>query len=282
MKIEILATPGDLSPFVLFPGGLDSPEELEGSASDQLQLIELARSAEVTPFNRGNRRHEHRLQRTIDYGSVAAAENAIWSHPRAVPTGSYVRITSENGPPYVRLLTNATVHAFSYRQIGTSIVWKYTITHGLDVDQTNTYLAPVAGVTPLYGIVRIITTGFAYWMQILDNVAGSWWTIWWVNGVFSTSTAAMPALIGCRINGGFLQLLDSVTGGFRDIWWAASVLQCGPVDNTAADGAPPTAFRLRLSAGSYLIELSDSANPGQFRALLLSSTGAAIAGPLVS
>jgi hypothetical protein len=200
-------------------------------------------------------------------------------------TGNQVAqvLNTETLTPGARLVYDARLidpagRAFTYQRGNLFVNAAVTDTLPAQVDP----FEAIEGVTPVYGAVRIITTGGSYWFQIQDTVTG-WETIWWNNGVFATG-GTPGAGIGCRINGGFLELRDagSLGAAYRAIWWNNGVLEAGPLDNAAnPDGNPLTAARLQTVAGSIFLQLADQAHPGMFRALLLTN-GAPVAGPLVS
>lgn len=123
MKIEVGA-------YTLCAGGLESPEDLVREGVDTIQVAPGLRADAVEVFNRGNRQHTLRFQITRNYASLKLCETALLDHPDEVPTTGNVKITTEDASPNVRYIQNATCHAFAARQIGTSILWQYTITGG--------------------------------------------------------------------------------------------------------------------------------------------------------
>jgi hypothetical protein len=134
VKIEILdAENPESTPFVLLEGGLESPEDQEMRAESLVQPREHVRAAAGGVFARGNLTRTHTFQCTRQYNTAGAAELALYEHPEEVPTGGLVRLTFEpvaEESPVVRLLHHAVVHAFAARQVGASVIWRYTITGG--------------------------------------------------------------------------------------------------------------------------------------------------------
>ncbi len=136
MKIEILdaTSPGTGTPFVLFAGALDSPEDpLEASHEDTIQIAQGLRATAVKVFNRTNTVFTLPLQRTVDYGSINAAEKALIDYPSSVPRTGIFRFTPENaagGGGDIRWGVDGTVHKFVPRLIGCAIIWKFQITCG--------------------------------------------------------------------------------------------------------------------------------------------------------
>ena len=131
MKIAILDDPEH--PYVLVAGGAESPEtDQEINTQELLQIVQQVRAAHTRAWGRGNTQRTHTFQITRTYESIAAAERALFEHPGEIPKEGDIRITFEpcdESSAFVTL-SDAVVHATNARQIGRSIVWRYTITSG--------------------------------------------------------------------------------------------------------------------------------------------------------
>ena len=136
MKIDILdpVSPGSGTPFVLFAGGLVSPEDPhEANHEDQIQIAQGLRAVAAKVYNRGNTVFSLPLKWTVDYGSVNAAEKAFLRFPATVPNSGIIRFTPESPAgdgSDVTWLVNATLHQSKPRLIGQAVVWNFLITGG--------------------------------------------------------------------------------------------------------------------------------------------------------
>jgi hypothetical protein len=264
----------------------DPSETVEGPTLDGTPLadvVQLARSARVTVIDRGNRART--LVWKVKRKPAASAVQALFAALQEefnLEASSGLPIVLSYGMPGGMVLTvsdGALTHHCEHS--GKMAVHEYRLSFGQGAVANFDAFALIEGVTPFGATARIVTTGASYWLQLLDSATNQWTTVWLNNGALTTGFTTPAGTTAARINGGFLQLADVGTGGFRSIWWNVGALQVGPVDNTTADGNPPTAFRLQTTGAGIFAQLEDQAAVPQFRSMVLTG-GALTAGPLVS